>query len=73
MDKCECDQTGKLMPGMVDLYDEETELPYVNHKPGECKCTNGLKRYKRNGKIIVLCSCCNLLGDELQEDLGINK
>jgi len=56
--KCECNKTGKLKPIIASQYHPITERPYVNHKPGECKCTNDLKRYYRDGKIVVLCSCC---------------
>jgi len=57
-DKCECDRNAKLIPGWEDEYDKELELPFVTHKPGECKCTNELKEYIRDGKKITLCSCC---------------
>lgn len=55
--KCQCDQEGKL--GCPESwYDAELELPYVNHKPNECRCTNDLKLYKRGGKQLWLCSIC---------------
>ena len=57
-DKCECKHEGKLLPGMAGQYDTEKELPFVAHKPGECKCTNELKEYNRDGETITLCSCC---------------
>jgi len=56
--KCECNRTGVLFKGWEDTYDKETELPFVNHKPNECKCTNNLKQYWKNGKKVWLCSCC---------------
>ena len=56
--KCECKRTGKLKIGFDNWYDEKLELPFVNHKPGKCKCTNELKIYNRNGKKLTLCSCC---------------
>jgi len=62
--KCECDEIGKLKSGMESLYNKENELPFVNHKPNECKCTNDLKQYIRNGKKLWLCSCCCLSSDE---------
>lgn len=64
MAKCECDDNGKLPPGMSGMYDRVTELPFVNHKPGECKCTNELRQYLRNGKEVWLCSCCCLDTDK---------
>jgi len=62
---CECDHEGKLSPGMSGYYDPVTELPYVNHAPGQCKCTNQLAQYKRgkNGPILTLCSNCFTSGD----------
>jgi hypothetical protein len=56
--KCECMQTAYVSLDRLDLYDEVTERPFVNHKPGECKCTNELKQYEINGKKVYLCSCC---------------
>jgi len=64
--KCECPTKGVLKEGMESWYDEELELPFVNHKPNECKCTNELKRYKRGNKKLWLCSCC-VHGDILIE------
>ena len=69
--ECECMEEGILKEGMASWYDEETELPFVNHKPGECKCTNELKQYWRDGKKIWLCSCCCVFADkEVEEDLN---
>ena len=65
--KCECPERGVLSL-FADWYDPETELPYVDHEPGECKCTNELKKYKRDGKVLWLCSCCCLNSDEEYED-----
>ena len=59
---CECNQKGILQPRMKNWYSEE-ELPFVNHEPGECKCTNELKQYIRNGKKVWLCSNCKLISD----------
>lgn len=56
--KCECEGTGFLLPKTEELFDKKLELPFVNHEPGECKCTNDLKEYVRDGKKIWLCSCC---------------
>ena len=61
--KCECDQISKPSPGMADWYDAEKELPFVDHQPGECRCTNDLAQYERGGKVVWLCSCCCLFGD----------
>lgn len=59
--KCECPGTGKLY--FDSMYDEETELPFVNHDPYECQCINDLRLYWRDGKLIVLCSNCCLSTD----------
>lgn len=61
---CECPEIGELGCSILQ-YDAETEAPYVNHKPNECKCTNDLQLYNRKGKNIYLCSICNLPGDIL--------
>ena len=61
--RCECDTVGRLFPGNEWQYDKKKELPFVNHEPGKCKCTNGLKQYYRDGKKIWLCSCCDLGSD----------
>jgi len=61
--RCECKGTGVLRDDMIHLYDEEKELPFVNHKPNECKCTNNLKQYWKDGKKVWLCSCC-VMGEE---------
>ena len=61
--KCECPSKGVLPPEMANDYDKEKELPFVNHEPGECKCTNKLKQYTRMGKKFWLCSCCKMLLD----------
>ena len=62
--KCECDSTGILYEYQADQYDPATELPFVTHNPNECQCTNELKLYRRNNKLITLCSCCCLYSDE---------
>ena len=53
---CECDQKGFLNPTIAFLYDAVEELPYVDHEPGECKCTNSLAQYDRRGRVVTLCS-----------------
>lgn len=61
---CECPHVGEQ--GCPDeYYDEVTELPFTSHAPNECKCTNNIRAYSRNGKILNLCSICNLPGDVL--------
>ncbi|KKM13381.1 hypothetical protein LCGC14_1716780 [marine sediment metagenome] len=47
-EKCECPTKGRLQAGMAKEYDTEKELPFVNHKPNECECTNELKQYFRS-------------------------
>lgn len=68
--RCECPETGKLNPEWESVYDQEVELPFVNHEPGKCKCTNGLRLYSRNGNLLYLCSNCHTLtfGDELIQE-----
>lgn len=63
--KCECPDTGKLHDGMEGMYDSVFELPFVEHNPGECKCTNGIRLYRRGNKDLWLCSCCSLGSDKL--------
>ena len=62
--RCECKEMGVLREHIKELYDPIKELPFVNHKPGKCECTNDLKLYLRNGKKTWLCSNCRLLSDE---------
>ncbi len=64
MQTCECDKISKVQPEMESWYNSVTEWPYVNHDPGQCKCTNELQLYNRNGKQVWLCSCCNLFTDK---------
>lgn len=61
--KCECPELSVLKEHMKMFYDPELELPFVDHEPGKCKCTNKIKAYKRGNKILYFCSCCKLLGD----------
>ena len=51
------------MPNMIDWYSKEEKLG-MNHEPNKCLCINRLKQYKRRDKILWLCSCCHLSGDE---------
>lgn len=62
--KCQCPNEGKLKPSIASMYDSETELPFVIHAPGECKCTNDIRRYRRGETILNLCSCCFISGDK---------
>lgn len=61
--RCECKLNAVLLPDMASWYDEETELPFVNHKPNECRCLNKLKQYMLNGKRVWLCSNCTGQGE----------
>lgn len=66
--RCECPEEGNA------VYPEEDYLPEERigmfHAPNECKCTNELKQYRRNGKLLWLCSCCFFLSDkEVTENL----
>ncbi len=62
--RCECNEEGVLREGFASWYDTVKELPFVNHKPNKCKCTNELKKYIRKGKEIWLCSICCLSSDK---------
>ena len=57
--KCECPNKGIVEKSDEHLYSEE-EKSGMNHKKGECKGTNEIKQYIRNGKKLWLCSCCTL-------------
>lgn len=60
--RCECDlEAYGNRP--ASEYNEEEQIGRI-HKPNECKCTAGLRKYIRNGKIIYLCSCCVLFTDK---------
>lgn len=61
---CECDDRGVLAPGLSHLYDETSELPFVNHQPNKCLCENDLAEFRRKGEILTLCSCCHKPPDE---------
>lgn len=62
---CECTYIGTLSSeSYACWYDEETELPFVNHRPCECGCTNELKLYQRGNEILTLCSICHTFGDK---------
>ena len=52
--RCECENTGRLLSFMSNFYDPKLELPFITHKPNECKCVNELKL--KDGK--WLCSNC---------------
>lgn len=60
MPRCECPYEGTGMPEW--MYSKE-ELPGRVHEANRCPCTAGLKQYKRDGKLIWLCSCCNMPSD----------
>ena len=59
--KCECPEKGSAIN--KELYSPE-EYSGMKHEPNKCKGTNDLRKYKRGGKILTLCSCCCLLGDK---------
>lgn len=66
--KCQCPDIGEVEPDRLGEYDEKTERPFLNHAPGECKCTNMLAQYDRNGVVLWLCSICCVFGDKLIEE-----
>ena len=64
--KCECPERGTLKPEIAWMY-EPQELKAANHEPYECPGDYLLASYSREGKEIILCSCCCLSGDTLIE------
>lgn len=67
--KCECPDDESVPKSMMYLYSYKEKKKGMNHKAFECKCTNNLKYYIRDGKKICLCSKCHTLGDkEIQDD-----
>lgn len=64
MVKCQCDQIGVLNPRFLSWYDPVTELPFVEHEPEKCACTNNLRQFVRKEKVIWLCSNCYTSTDE---------
>lgn len=65
--KCQCNFIGRrTVPAY--WYDEELELPFTEHEPGECKCANEIRAFTRNGARIMLCSICCLSTDLRCED-----
>ena len=63
MPRCECPELSERDPVLDGLYDPVTEEPFRKHAPGECRCTNDLALYDRNGKQMWLCSMCCLPED----------
>jgi hypothetical protein len=61
--KCECPDTSSLELGFESWYDPETELPFVNHLPGACACTNEIKLYRQGKQLLYLCSSCHTFND----------
>jgi hypothetical protein len=56
--RCECHGNGGPPSDIWHLYDPIKELPFVFHKPDECKCLNDLRLYKVLDKELFLCSVC---------------
>ena len=59
---CQCPDESTVTEEKEYLYSPE-EKSGMSHKPNECKGTNNILPYKRNNKLLYLCSCCNVLGD----------
>ena len=59
---CECPEEGSV-PYERQWQYSEAEKSGMNHKPNQCKGTNNIKIYKRDNKILSLCSCCFVFGD----------
>ena len=60
--KCECPDASYVSKVRQGLYLAK-ERKGMNHKPHKCKGTFDLKQYKRDDKILWLCSCCTRIGD----------
>ena len=60
--KCECPYESTATEKR--MYSPE-EYSGMRHKPNECKGTNDVKLFDRNGKKMYLCSCCELFGDKV--------
>jgi len=60
---CQCPHIGEVEEERLHEYDAVTERPFVNHEPGQCKCTNQLMLYRRGKENLMLCSICCILGD----------
>ena len=61
--KCECPYDEVISEAREWQYSDE-ELEDKNHKAFDCRCTNNLKYYLRDGKEICLCSKCCMPGDK---------
>lgn len=61
---CECNHISVVPEGTRGWYDPDLEWPFVNHQPGQRKCTHLLRQFKRDGKVIWLCNCCWLTSDK---------
>ena len=59
---CQCPLLGKVESEREYQYTKE-EKAGMNHAPGKCKGTYHMRKYKRNGKELNLCSCCYIFGD----------
>jgi hypothetical protein len=61
--RCECDVDSTKNPNPPSWYLPE-ERKAMKHKPGKCPGTYELKQYRRKGKVVNLCSACNLTSDK---------
>lgn len=62
-DRCQCPHKAQSPNYLLALYSEE-ELPSANHEENECASRSDLRLYLRDGKEIMLCSGCTMIGDE---------
>jgi len=60
--KCQCSAEANVPFEDKKMY-SLAEKSGMNHKPGKCKGTNNIKKYRRGNKELYLCSCCYFLGD----------
>ncbi len=70
MNKCQCPEEGRATDKF--MYGPE-EWAGMWHEPGECKGTNDIKLYNRNGTLLYLCSCCHsfMFGDVEVPDVKV--
>jgi hypothetical protein len=67
--RCECEWDSRDNVNDPDLYlPQERKAMY--HAPGECPGDYNLQKYLRDGKEVMLCSCCNISSD-IRVEVGV--
>lgn len=62
--RCQCQYRGVVVSELDSFYDPVTEAPFRAHEPGECRCTNNLHLFLRDGRPTMLCSNCTINTDK---------